>query len=878
MCQLNCMQLCARWVKGVLVIKIFLGNIRQNEQRMTEMNKNKCRYKIQMSQAGVCALLAGSVGSQPRFVRWMTLFVFGFYLSTTAHAASLEEWRNEAASIRILAENDAPLAYKDTLRLQANLPVDGTPADKARVLNLLSRIEIYLGQIEQAVKHAQQAMELAKQNGDRVGQTEADINLALNPGVERERVNTRMITLAKRDQMESTQQWQIDELTRRNEQQSIENRWLWEVLVGSILLLSIAVLFLQHLRHAHRLLKTSNTQRLQSQEEVRLLNVDLEQQVQARVDELRQQTRYLRTLINTLPLSVWLKNTESRFLVVNSSTAATSSPERTGYTAEQMIGKTEEELWPGGHSQTLRFNDLEVMETRQRKTFNVCIPGADGTVVWMEIDKAPVIDDDGSVLGTVGVAHDISEHKATEVAREVALVEAERLVRSRSEFFARMSHELRTPLNGILGYAQILGRDKKLDERQLAGVNVIRQSGEHLLTLINDILDFAKIDAGKIVINPGDIQLDKFLRTIAGILRIKADDKRLEFLCILAANIPAWVSLDEKRLRQVLLNLLSNAVKFTERGRVTLRVDFLPSGRLRFEVEDTGMGIKADQLETIFKPFEQVGDEQHRYSGTGLGLPISRELVRLMGGDIYVSSKPGLGSTFWFELDARVAGLDVVVLPQSVVTGYAGGRKTILVVDDVNEHRALAVQMLEPLGFTLIEAENGREALEKIRNLRPDLILMDSIMPVMDGLEATCQLRQIPGFESLPVIAVSASASDENEAHCLQSGANVFLPKPIDLARLLVQIAALLELDWCYGQDEILGEVPVVPPLPEMEILHHLALSGNMREILQRVDNLIKMDEGYRPFAEQLRNLALGYQSRALLRFVENYLERMHEA
>lgn len=461
----------------------------------------------------------------------------------------------------------------------------------------------------------------------------------------------------------------------------------------------------------------------------------------------------------------------------------------------------------------------------------------------------------------------------------VAKEQAEQANRSKSVFLANMSHELRTPLNGILGYAQILERDRTLDEKQVTALNVIRQSGEHLLTLINDILDFAKIEASKLELNRTQIHLTEFLRVIAEIVGVKADQKGLDFISDIDPDLPAVIQGDEKRLRQVLLNLLSNSVKFTDCGQVTLRVRFVPPARLRFEVQDSGIGIGEDQLGIIFEPFEQVGDMRRRLGGTGLGLAISRQFVRLMGSEIRVESCVGQGSTFWFELDVQVVVEGTAApAPKSIVTGYQGQRRKVLVVDDVAENRAVLIDMLGPLGFATAEAVNGREGLEQAEAGRPDLILMDVVMPEMDGLEAMRRLRQLPDFKGIPVIAISASASGSDEASSLAAGANTFLPKPINLSRLLAQIGALLKLEWI----DVLQAAPLapewteegrlaVPSAQEMEILHYLARLGNMQEILRRAEYLTGLDERYRPFADQLSLLAKEYRSKAILRLVEQY-------
>ena len=460
---------------------------------------------------------------------------------------------------------------------------------------------------------------------------------------------------------------------------------------------------------------------------------------------------------------------------------------------------------------------------------------------------------------------------------------AEAANRAKSEFLANMSHELRTPLNGILGYAQVLGRDRTLSERQRDGLGVIQRSGEHLLALINDILDIAKIEAGKMPFDIVAVSLPGLLGDVEEIIRVKAEQKQLVFVCDAARDMPNAVRADERRLRQVLLNLLANAVKFTDSGTVSLRVAPLPDGRIRFTVEDTGIGIGDMQHELIFEPFEQTGAEQRHRGGAGLGLGISRQLMRSMGSDILVESRKGEGSTFWFDLEAvPVASVSQESHAAWVVTGYAGVCRSVLVIDDVATNRAVVVDMLGQIGFDMIEAASGQEALDKAQVKRPSLILTDIVMHEMDGLETMRRLRLLPDFASVPIIAISASPTGGDERRSLSAGADAFVAKPIHLDTLLTKIAALLSLTWTYAplgeplaQPAATMECPAVPS-QEMQDLHRLARQGNMREIVLWAERIATLDERYSAFAAELRSLAKNYRTKAIVQFVERHLEEGH--
>ncbi|HVK93547.1 MAG TPA: response regulator, partial [Noviherbaspirillum sp.] len=316
-----------------------------------------------------------------------------------------------------------------------------------------------------------------------------------------------------------------------------------------------------------------------------------------------------------------------------------------------------------------------------------------------------------------------------------------------------------------------------------------------------------------------------------------------------------------------------------------LRVQVLTSDatevRLRLTVWDTGIGMHTDQFETIFQPFEQVGDMLHRQGGTGLGLAISREFVRLMDSDIHVQSTVGEGSAFWFDLSLPI------VQPASVsgaetgnVTGYQGRRQKVLIVEDGDANRRILAELLSTVGFEIHEAVHGQDGLEKARVIVPDLILMDIRMPVMDGLEATRQIRQVEALKQVPIITISASATPDDERESFVAGSTAFLSKPVEHNALLHQISIHLGLALQYelapadtAQQKPSDEPLLIPPREEMEALHRLAMRGNMRSISQHADHLVSLDPRYGPFAEKLRALAKGYQSEAVLELVEQYIE-----
>ncbi|MDZ7958594.1 MAG: AAA family ATPase [Aulosira sp. DedQUE10] len=453
--------------------------------------------------------------------------------------------------------------------------------------------------------------------------------------------------------------------------------------------------------------------------------------------------------------------------------------------------------------------------------------------------------------------------------------------RAKSDFLANMSHELRTPLNGILGYAQILKRDKSLTNSQKDSVGIIHQCGDHLLNLINDILDLSKIEARKMELHLTDFHFPEFLEGIAEICRIRAEQKGICLIFEQITQLPTGVKADEKRLRQALINLLGNAVKFTEAGGVAFKVGY-HEGRIRFQVEDTGIGMAPEQLEEIFLPFQQVGEHNRKAEGTGLGLAITRQLVQMMGGEIQVKSNLGKGSVFFFDLDLPEVYqyADVIKKEQRNIQSFKGYKRKVIVADDRAENRSILVKMLSPLGFEIIEAIDGHDCLNKASESNPDCILMDLLMPQMNGFETTRRIRRSPELKNVIVIGTSASVFDFDLNKSKEAGCNDFLPKPIRITELLEKLRLHLKLEWFYEEDETQvfkdnkqensQQSLVAPSAEEVKSLLNLAMKGDLKGIVERVNQLEELDVKYAPFSLEIRQLAKGFQIKKIREILKN--------
>ncbi len=534
--------------------------------------------------------------------------------------------------------------------------------------------------------------------------------------------------------------------------------------------------------------------------------------------ELKEAQRQLADIIDFLPLPTFVIDRDGKVAAWNR-----AMQEYTGWASADMIGKGDYEyaLPFYGERRPLLIDFVAASnEELAAKYKNV---RREGDIVSAEA-FAPKLGKEGMVLlnfaialrnsagevvGAIESLRDITDIRRTEAQLEKAREAAVAASRAKSIFLANMSHEIRTPMNAILGFSQLMLGESGISEQQRQRLGTINRSGEHLLALINDILEMAKIEAGRITLNPVTFDLHAILDDMGMLFRQRTDAKRLQLWIERLGDVPRFVHADEGKIRQVLINLLGNAVKFTKEGGIMLRTKGLNSGPaealVTFEVEDTGMGIAPEEMGKLFSQFEQTETGRNTAGGTGLGLAISREYVRLMGGDMTVTSEVGKGSTFFFTLPLTKADETQMVKTGDVrrVMRLRPGRPEVrvLVVDDIAENRELLSQLLEPLGFKVRYAVNGLEGVAVFETYRPHIILMDLYMPKMDGYEATKRIRGTVGGQETKVIAVTSSAFVEIQNDARAAGADDFISKPFRLTELLEKIQALINAEYEYADD-----------------------------------------------------------------------------
>lgn len=568
------------------------------------------------------------------------------------------------------------------------------------------------------------------------------------------------------------------------------------------------------LAHVKVHLKLRNLTKL-LQEQNSLLQQEIQERklVQEALQESEQKYRFL---VETSQDIIFFCDAQGRFSFVNQAVKKIH-----GYEPEEMIGRPFTDFVPLEYVtkyQEVFYRILVGEPCFQYETIHIA---KDNRRINLLFNVIVVRDAKGNVLGITGTASDITERKQAEDALrqseaklKAAKETADKANQAKSEFLSKMSHELRTPLNAILGFTQVLARDHTLTSQQQEHLGIISRAGEHLLSLINDVLEMSKIEAGKIELYENSFDLFYLLNSLNEMFCLKAKSKGLQLIFEQSPNLPKYIKTDESKLRQVLINLLGNAIKFTEKGGVVLRVsndNCKQPIKLLFEIEDTGFGISDEELKILFNPFIQTSTGKNSQSGTGLGLPISRQFIQLMGGDIVVNSRLGEGSIFKFGINIKLAEPIEVPTPKlsPKVIGLEPNQSAyrILVVDDVWESRLLLIHLLSSLGFEVRQAANGQEAIAISQQWQPHLIWMDMQMPVLNGYEATKQIKA-QAQEIIPIIiALTASAFDDNRTEVLAAGCDDFVSKPFREELLFAKIAEYLGVRYLY-EEPLLAKNP----------------------------------------------------------------------
>ncbi len=475
------------------------------------------------------------------------------------------------------------------------------------------------------------------------------------------------------------------------------------------------------------------------------------------------------------------------------------------------------------------------------------------------------------------LTREIELHSQTDAQLQLAKKQADHANQAKSRYIAGISHEIRTPLNSILGYAQLLDNDPSIPEHRQQAIRVIRSSGEHLLSLIEGSLDIARIEGGRFSFDIKALDFPDFIGQIVRMFELQAANKGLRFRYELTGELPRMVRADRRRLGQILINILGNAVKFTSMGDVVFRLRYARD-MASFEIEDSGPGILAEEIERIFEPYSRGSASDGGASGTGLGLPISKMLVHMMGGELNLTSQPGTGSVFKIRLllpriHAEPKQAEAAARTR---TGYLGERRKILVVDNEQVDRELLINILQPLGFSMAQAESGTQCLAMHQEWQPDLILMDLAMPFMDGWEASYLIRQVRK-SPVPICIVSANAYDKGLPNDAGIGADDFMVKPVNVTELLDWIGQHLQLEWITHDSpkSISSEITkpveklIYPPAAQLDALRELIRVGYVRGIGARLDEIAALDTRYAAFADTMRRFAARFELDAMSHFLD---------
>jgi PAS domain S-box-containing protein len=603
----------------------------------------------------------------------------------------------------------------------------------------------------------------------------------------------------------------------------------------------------------------------------RALKLPSPSELQKARDESESAYKYARSLLEASLDPLVTISLEGKVTDVN-----TATEQVTGVQRDLLIGSDFANYFTDPES--ARAGYREVFANGFVTDYSLAIRHVSGKITDVLYNANVYRDKNGEIVGVFAAARDITERKKTEIALLQAKEAAEKANVAKSTFIATMSHELRTPLNAILGFSELMSLDSTATIKQKETLGIINRSGAHLLSMINDVLDISKIEAGRLELNVEAFDVIKLLQDIGEMINVRATQKQLAFRLEISSNMPQFIKADSGKLRQVLINLLGNAIKFTTEGSVILRAH--ANGLIvTIEVVDSGTGIPLDKQHELFKPFVQLVRDNSDSKGTGLGLAISKSLVELMDGKISVNSQLDVGSTFKIELPVEIANTADVAMSENfkMVKCLALDQTAwrLLVVDDNFENRLLLSAVLTVAGFDIREAENGQEAINVFEEWQPDLIWMDMRMPVMDGYEATAKIRQLENGNKVKIIALTASAFIEQHNDIFSAGCDAILHKPFNIPDIYAALVKHLGVKFIYQEKAILpvtsafkmtAEMLTILPLELRQQLHEASVELDTEE----VDSVIAKIHAISPeIANDLSELANNFQFEKIIQLTK---------
>jgi len=581
----------------------------------------------------------------------------------------------------------------------------------------------------------------------------------------------------------------------------------------------------------------------------------------------RETESYLASIIDSTDNAVIGKSLTGEILSWNKGAEKTY-----GYSSDEIIGQNISILIPDDRKDEQDDFLAKIVKGETIDHYETLRAKKDGSLINVSLAIAPIKNSKGDIVGASTIARDITESKK--------LGAAEKANKAKSIFLANMSHEIRTPLNAILGYSQILLRNKSLDQSSRESIKTINTSGNNLLKLINEILDISKIEAGMIELNSIDFDLNELTNYISNLFKLRCQQKKLRWT---VESLPCRILVhgDENKLRQILTNLLGNAVKFTESGEVTFSITALGDNHYRFDITDTGVGIPLESQSIIFNPFQQ-GEAGAEKGGTGLGLAISKEQLKLMGADLLLKSEVNEGTNFYFTIHLPPATLDIKTDnddKKTVISLASGFMAKALIVDDVKENRDVLSKLLSVVGVEIIEAENGKEGVEKTKEHLPDIVFMDMRMPVMRGEEAVKLIQEEFGKDRIKIVAITASTFDQRRDHFLSLGCHDYISKPFKAEQIFNSLKELLDVKYIYEDSET--SQASLGPLSEIDFsqfslleelhdqLSEAASLGRFSVIEDHIKGLSQLDADSKKLSECFKVMLGGYDMPAIARALE---------